>query len=300
MKPSIAYSGQAIHAIAPLRLSFAGGGTDFPHYFEQHGGAVLAASIDMCAHAMDIRSDAPARSGLGGSSALVTSVVAALAELSGRHLSRHQLAELSYGIERIDLGIPGGMQDQYAAAFGGLNVIEFSSGGVQVIPVHVEPGVLAALRDRLLLCYTGRVRSDLGLIDEQIRMYHEGREETILGMKGLHEAVYLMRDALLAGDLAQFGRLLHEAYESKKLMNPHIVRGAPIDQIYERARAFGATGGKLCGAGGGGYLVLYCEPRHQPGVVAELERLGAQFSRFHFRQAGLEVKRERPSAPPAG
>ena len=229
----------------------------------------------------------------------MTCVVGALTELTGRELSRYELAELSYEIERVDLGIVGGMQDQYAAAFGGLNVIEFSSAGVRVTPVDVEPDVLSALRDRLLLCYTGRVRTDLGLIDEQIRMYRDGREETLLGMKGLHEAVYVMRDALVRGNLAEFGELLHDAYESKKLMNPHVVRGAPIDQIYSRARAFGATGGKLCGAGGGGYLALYCEPEHQRDVVDELERLGAQFTRFDFRRSGMTVRREPAEVPPA-
>jgi len=82
------------------------------------------------------------------------------------------------------------------------------------------------------------------------------------------------------------------------MMNPHVVRGAPIDQIYDRARALGATGGKLCGAGGGGYLVLYCEPEHQHDVVAELEDLGGQFSRFEFQRSGLQVRRERPPASP--
>jgi D-glycero-alpha-D-manno-heptose-7-phosphate kinase len=335
---------ETIHAEAPLRISFAGGGTDFPHYFEQHGGAVLSATIDLVARAtlvarddeqvllrdprlghevayhreedpqfdgvldlakagvarvgvhrgveIEIGSDAPAGSGLGGSSAIVTAVVGALAELEGQALTPHELARISFEIERVDLGIAGGMQDQYAAAFGGFNVIEFSSRGVEVTPVRIPSDALTALRERLLLCYTGRVRKDLRLIDEQIRMYREGREDTLLGMKGLHEAVYAMRDALQSGDVDRFGGLMHEAYEAKKLMNPLVVRGAPIDVLYARARELGAVGGKLCGAGGGGYLAIFCEPHRQPEVRRGIEELGGQFTEFSFSSNGLRVRRE--------
>ena len=332
-----------IRAQAPLRLSFAGGGTDFPHYFEQHGGAVLSATIDRFARAeltpredervvlrsedlghrvefhreedpvfdgvldlakagvarmglhcgadIDVASDAPPGSGLGGSSALVAAVVAALADLGEHDLTSHELAELSYRIERQDLGIAGGMQDQYATSFGGFNAIEFSTAGVQVEALSLDPGVLAGLQERLLLCYTGRVRRNLRLIDEQIRMYREGREETLLGMKGLHEAVFAMREALEAGDLDRFGRLLHDAYESKKQMNPLVVEGAPVDVLYERAREAGATGGKLCGAGGGGYLAIFCEPDRQPAVRRAVEELGGQFTDFAFHPNGVTVHR---------
>jgi D-glycero-alpha-D-manno-heptose-7-phosphate kinase len=240
---------------------------------------------------LEIRSDAPAGSGLGGSSALVTAVLGALAELAGTPLGPPRLAGLAYRIERVDLAIPGGMQDHYAAAFGGFNVIEFGAEGVDVTPVRIAPGTLDALQAHLLLCYTGRVRRDLHLIDEQVRMYHEGREDTLLGMKGLHEAVYAMRDSLEAGELERFGELLHEAYQSKKLMNPLVVQGAPVDVLYERARELGATGGKLCGAGGGGYLVIFCPPDRAPVVREALEALGGRFTDFAFHPEGLRVTR---------
>jgi D-glycero-alpha-D-manno-heptose-7-phosphate kinase len=334
---------ETIRAQAPLRLSFAGGGTDFPHYFQYHGGAVLSATIDRFARAelvprddervvlrstdlghrveyhreddpefdgvldlakaavarigvhrgveLETGSDAPPGSGLGGSSALVTAVVGALAALGERSFTPHELAGLCYEIERVDLGIAGGMQDQYAAAFGGMNVIEFSASGVEVTPVRIGADALAALEERLLLCYTGRVRRDLHLIDEQIRMYREGREDTLLGMKGLYEAVYVMRDALEAGEIDRFGELLHEAYLSKKLMNPLVVEGAPIDVLYERARSLGAAGGKLCGAGGGGYLAIFCEPDRQAAVRHGLEELGGQFTDFALHHEGLRISR---------
>ncbi len=331
-----------VRATAPLRISFVGGGTDFPHYFERHGGAVLSATIDHCARAtiqprgdrevrirsldlghlvrydldagpvydgimdlpkaaierlglyrgveIDVTSDAPPGSGLGGSSALVTAVVAGLAALARRSMAADELARLSYEIERNDLGIAGGWQDQYAAAFGGFNLIEFSARGTTVTPVRIDAEGSEALRRNLLLCYTGGVRTRLGLIDAQIRLYREGREDTIQGMKQLHEMAYEMRDAIQAGRLEELGALLREAYESKKRMNPHIAEGTPIDELLELARATGAAGGKICGAGGGGYLLLYCEPGRQPAVRRALERRGAQIAPFAFRAGGAEAE----------
>src|SRR5205807_6522323 len=124
------------------------------------------------------------------------------------------------------------------------------------------------------------------------RLYREGGQDAILGMEGLHGAVYTMRDTLGSGDVDRFGRLRHEAYESKKLMNPLVVRGAPIDVLYARARELGAAGGKLCGAGGGGFLAIYCEPDRQAAVRGGLEDLGGQFTTFAFHPRGLRVWRE--------
>jgi D-glycero-alpha-D-manno-heptose-7-phosphate kinase len=331
-----------VRATAPLRISFVGGGTDFPHYFERNGGAVLSATIDHCAHVdvtprqdrqvtirsldlghlveyrleegpvydgvmdlpkaaiarigsragldVDIASDAPPGSGLGGSSALVTACVGALAALAELRLSAFEVARLAYAIERDDLQIAGGWQDQYAVALGGFNLLEFSSDGVAVTPLALEEGALAELRSHLLLCYTGRVRTDLGLIDAQIRMYREGREDTIVGMKQLHEMAYEMRDALEAGDLGSLGGLLRQAYESKKRMNPHIAEGTPIERLMNAAHESGAAGGKICGAGGGGYLLLACRPDRQPAVRAALEALGGQFAEFSFRSRGVEAR----------
>jgi D-glycero-alpha-D-manno-heptose-7-phosphate kinase len=328
-----------VRATAPLRISFVGGGTDFPHYYERDGGAVLSATIDHCAHVdvtpredrqvtirslefghlveyhlgedpvydgvmdlpkaaiarigsragldVDIASDAPPGSGLGGSSALVTACVGALAALAELPLSTFEVARLAYAIERDDLKIAGGWQDQYAAAFGGFNLLEFTPDGVTVTPVVLDE---SALRSHLLLCYTGRVRTDLGLIDTQIRMYREGREETIVGMKQLHEMAYEMRDVLEAGDLASLGGLLRQAYESKKRMNPHIAEGTPIERLMDAAHEAGAAGGKICGAGGGGYLLLACRPDRQPAVRAALEALGGQLAEFSFRRRGVEAR----------
>jgi D-glycero-alpha-D-manno-heptose-7-phosphate kinase len=331
-----------IRASAPLRISFVGGGTDFPHYFELHGGAVLSATIDHAAHVrivprsdrqvrirsldlghlveyhlgrgpvydgvmdlpkaaierlgvhtgvdVDIASDAPPGSGLGGSSALVTACVGALAMLLDRTMTPRQVAEVSYRIEREDLGIAGGWQDQYAAAFGGFNLFEFGADGVSVHPLDLSPASIAELRSHLMLCYTGNVRTDLGLIDAQIRMFHDGREETIVGMKQLQAMAFEMRHEIEVGHADRLGPMLREAFESKKLMNPQIAEGTTIERLLSVARSEGATGGKLCGAGGGGYLLLACVPERQTGVRVALERLGGQFAEFAFRTLGVEAR----------
>lgn len=334
-------SHQLVRAEAPLRISFVGGGTDLPHWYERHGGAVLSATIDHRARVrisprsdrevrirsldlghlveyhldegpsydgvmdlpkaaiarmnvdagldVDIASDAPPGSGLGGSSALVTAMVAGLAALEDRPMAAEVVARLAHAIERDDLGIAGGWQDQYASAFGGCNLLEFSAEGVRVSPLGLDEGALRRLRDHLLLCYTGSVRTDLGLIHTQVRLYHEGREETIQGMKQLQASAYDMKELLGSGRFQELGPMLADAYESKKRMNPHIAEGTAIEGLFEAARRAGATGGKICGAGGGGYVLIATPPERRRAVRRALEPMGAQFARFAFRPEGVRA-----------
>lgn len=332
-----------IEAVAPLRVSFVGGGTDFPHWYSEHGGAVLSTTIDHFVRVrltpradrqvtvrssdldrlveyhldegpvydgvldlakaaiarmgaptgVDVRiaSEAPPGSGLGGSSALVTAMVAALALLAGSEHSVEQLAHISHAIERGDLGISGGWQDQYAAAAGGLNLHEYSPQSVRLTPVRTDPRTLTRLQRNLMLCYTGFVRRNVGLIDRQIAMHVEGREDTLLGLKQLQEMAYAMRDALEIGDIDGLGAMLHDAFEAKKLMNPHIAEHTPIEAMLRVARDCGASGGKICGAGGGGYLLIYARGGAQARVREALERLGAQFAPFSFLGHGVRAYR---------
>jgi D-glycero-alpha-D-manno-heptose-7-phosphate kinase len=345
-----------IHAVAPLRISFVGGGTDFPHWYEEHGGAVLSATVDHFVRVtvtprrdrqvrvrsldlghlveyglderppydgvmdlpkaaidrfgvttgidIDIESEAPPGSGLGGSSALVTATVAALAMLAARSYTAEEVARLSYAIERKDLGISGGWQDQFAASHGGCNLIEFRSGGVRVTPVTADAARFEDLRRHLLLCYTGAVRRDVGLIDRQIELFRLGREETVLGMKQLAEMAYAMRDAIESGDLGRLGAMLAEAFEAKKRMNPHVAEDTPIEPMLLAARDAGALGGKICGAGGGGYLLIACPPDARANVRTTLEGLGGQFAAFDFEHQGVRAFRAdavwTPSAEPQG
>jgi D-glycero-alpha-D-manno-heptose-7-phosphate kinase len=333
---------EPIEAVAPLRISFVGGGTDFPHWYEEHGGAVVSATIDhvvrvsvaprsdrvvevrsldldqMVAYHLDegpvydggldlvkaaiadagldigvsveIRSEAPPGSGLGGSSALVTAIVAGLAMLGERILDADTLARVCYRIERDDLGISGGWQDQYAAAIGGCNLLEFSRGGVAAAPV-ADSERMAELGRGLLLCYTGHVRRDVGLIDKQIALHREGREETVLGMKRLQAMAYAVREAIEQVDLAGLGALLHEAFVAKKQMNPHIAENTPIERMLSAARDAGAYGGKVCGAGGGGYLLIAAPPGSHDAIRNALVTLGGQFAPCAFTPHGVRAHR---------
>jgi D-glycero-alpha-D-manno-heptose-7-phosphate kinase len=198
---------------------------------------------------------------------------------------------MSYAIERDDLGISGGWQDQYATAFGGFNLIEFDTAGVRVTPVDVGADALEELRKHLLLCYTGKVRRNVGLIDRQIQMFEAGREDTLLGMKQLREMAYAMRDAIEVGDMERLGVMLREAFEAKKRMNPHIAEETPIEAMLDAASAAGATGGKICGAGGGGYLLIASPPEARASVRAALEAMGGQFAPFEVDSEGVRARR---------
>lgn len=334
-----------LRAKTPLRVSFAGGGTDFPHWFDEKPGAVLCAtianytrvtlypradrqvrirSVDLgymshyeidegpvfdgimdlvkatisrlgCTRGMDldISSEAPPGSGLGGSSALVSSVIGAVAHFQNIRLDHYEVADLNYQIERKDLGIPGGMQDQYGTTFGGFNLIEFSPDGVLVNPLRLSDATLADLEAHLLMCYVGGVRASTGLIDRQIKYAQEKRIDTLSGMNRIYSLVYEMKSALLKGNLTDFALLLHEGFVNKKRMNPDVTAGTMADELYELARQKGAIGGKLLGAGGGGYLLLYCETHRQHDVREALEAAGGVVKKCAFENAGLQVWRTR-------
>jgi D-glycero-alpha-D-manno-heptose-7-phosphate kinase len=240
---------------------------------------------------LDVRLEAPRGSGLGGSSALTAAVLGAVASLNSRPYSLYELAELNYSIERTDLKIAGGKQDQYATTFGGFNLLEFRADRVLVTPLRVDRSVLNDLEAHLLLCYTGKVRPDLGLVSRQIQYFEDGRSETVQGMHRLYEMAFEMKEALLTGALDRFGEMLHEAYMNKKRMNPNVADDTPVDLLYETGRRHGAIGGKLLGAGGGGFLLLYCETGRQLAVRRALEELGGQFADFSFDGLGLQVWR---------
>jgi galactokinase/mevalonate kinase-like predicted kinase/histidinol phosphatase-like enzyme len=247
---------------------------------------------------VDIESEAPPGSGLGGSSALVTAVVAALAMLQERAMTRTELRADVLRDRTRRPRISGGWQDQYAAAFGGCNLIEFRSTGVRVTPVASEPARLEDLRRNLCSAIRGKVRRNVGLIDTQIDLFRSGREETLLGMKQLVEMAYAMRGVIEAGDLERLGQMLHDAFEAKKRMNPHIADHTPIEAMLDAARDAGASGGKICGAGGGGYLLIACTPDVRAAVRSALESMGGQFAPFDFDRDGVRAMRGDGSGPP--
>ncbi len=241
---------------------------------------------------LDLRSDAPRGSGLGGSSAMTAAILGALIEYLGVVLDSYEIAELNYTVERLDLGIAGGKQDQYATTFGGFNLIEFSKDHVEVTPLRLPPHVLNDLEHHLILCYTGKIRPTLGLVESRVHAYQRGDRKVLEGMRRLHRMVYEAKEFLLKGRLHDFGELLDEGMINKKKMNPHV--STPfIDELYATAKRSGAIGGKLLGAGGGGYLLLMVSDRCRFQVIESLQNSGGVITDFSFQDRGFNAWRSR-------
>ena len=332
-----------IRSKAPLRISFAGGGTDVPPYSDERGGAVLSSTIDRYAYCticpradreMRIRSldfaqdeswtangsmlrydgnldlikavlnhfevaegfdmflhcDAPPGSGLGGSSTVMVSLIGAVSEWLNKPLSQYEIARLAYVLEREELGFAGGKQDQYSAVFGGFNFMEFRGSETIVTPLRIRTEVLNELHYHMLLCYTGKTRESANIIQDQQRGYRSGQNrEALDSAKSL---VFETKDALMKGEILRIGQLLHESWEQKKRFTSHITNSR-IDKIYETARANGAIGGKISGAGGGGFMFFICEYDRKYRVAEELQKLGAEAVNFNFDKHGLQTWRYR-------
>ncbi len=235
-----------------------------------------------------IHSDAPPGSGLGSSSTMVVALIGLIKHWQRLPLTNYEIAELAYRIERKDLGIRGGMQDQYAAVFGGFNFMEFGPSAVIVNPLRVDTETINELEYNLLLCYTGRTRLSANIITTQVDAYVRREAEVLSAMDELKKITIEMKNALLQGRLTDFGLLLHQAWINKKKMARQITNST-IDTLYDTARKHGALGGKILGAGGGGYLLLYCEFDKKHSVAEELEKLGGQVVEFTFEHRGLQT-----------
>jgi D-glycero-alpha-D-manno-heptose-7-phosphate kinase len=231
-------------------------------------------------------SDAPPGSGLGSSSTLVVALIGVLREWLKRPLSGYDIAELAYHIERVDMGLAGGRQDQYAATFGGFNFIEFSRDATVVNPLRIRREVLQELEYRMLLCYMGQTRQSAHIIERQTESYRRGRGRTVEALHRLKAETLEMKKALLLGEVDAIGELLHEAWENKKSLDEGISTGQ-IDRLYELARKEGAIGGKMPGAGGGGYFFFLTRFDRKHRVAAVLEKHGGQVVPFQFESRGL-------------
>lgn len=235
-----------------------------------------------------LHSEVPPGSGLGTSSTFTVSVVGAMNTFLRLDMDRYAVSQLSYDIERTDANILGGKQDQYAATFGGFNFIEFYPEKTVVNQLRIPLSILNELECHLLMCYTGRTRYSSHLIDKQVKLYEENRMETVEGLRQLCELTVVMKDALMHGDLRKFGKILHESGEIKKRINPETV-DKHIEDLYETARQNGAVGGKILGAGGGGFLLLFVPVDQKSKVVKALEALGGQCMPFTFEHDGLQT-----------
>lgn len=328
---------RVIRAKAPLRVSFAGGGTDVPPFPEQEGGLVLSATINryvygalapradsqiglesvdfgvsLSYHADDalefdgrldlakaairklgrggynifLHSNAPPGSGLGSSSAVMVALIGLLKEFHGKPLTDYDVAHLAFELERKDLGIQGGFQDQYAATFGGFNLIEFESDRVIVNPLRISPDVVHELEHNMLLCFTGKTRSSDHIIEHQTNRWTNGDEQALAGLRASKHLAVAMKNALLQRRLNDFGDLLGVSWQEKKRLSPKITNDF-IDTAYEEAMRHGALGGKVTGAGGGGYMLFYSPFQRKHHVANALIALGGEVTEFEFTPNGL-------------
>ena len=231
--------------------------------------------------------DAPAGSGLGSSSTLVVAIVKAFQEWQNLPLGEYDLAKIAWSIEREDLHMSGGKQDQYAAAFGGFNFMEFKNEKVLVNPLRIRKSYQNELEFNVLLYYTGTSRLSAKIIESQVENANKKDAVAIEAMHKLKQQAYDMKEALLMGKLNTIGELLNFGWENKK-KTASVISNPVIDNIYDTAINAGASGGKISGAGGGGFFMFYCPNNSRYHVIEELKKLGGEFRRFRFADLGAE------------
>lgn len=325
---------------APLRISFAGGGTDVNPFASLYGGFVLNATINKYAYTSIVRNDskkvsvtsydferttefcnstlktgnqddcfvrsvykhlastptgldiithndAPPGSGLGSSSAMMVSIISAFKEMENLTMSPYDIARLAHDIERKELKQLGGMQDQYAACFGGFNFMEFDGESVLVNRLKMDPWVVRELEYNMILVYTQKSRLSSNIIEDQISNVKDKKSSNIEAMHQIKQHAHDMKRLLLKGKTNEFGELLDEAWQQKKRMADSITNEY-LDEMYTEARKAGAIGGKVSGAGGGGFMMFYCENNRKRQVVETLEKMGARVESFKFELDGVE------------
>lgn len=330
---------------APLRLGFAGGGTDVSPYSDKYGGCVLNATINMYAHctlevhdnnqiefvAKDINehviyssqeylefdgtldlfkgvynrlirnfvkkklsfkmttySDAIRGSGLGGSSTMVIAIIKAFVEWLHLPLGEYDIAHLAYEIERIDVGLSGGKQDQYAATFGGFNFMEFyANDKVIVNPLRIKHWIINELEASLIIYFTGLSRESKNIIDEQSRNAESKESNALKAMHKIKDDAVKMKEALFFGDIKRFAQVLDISWQDKK-KTAHSITNSTIEHAYNVAKRLGAYGGKVSGAGGGGFMIFIVNPTKKLEVMRELQALGGKAHSVQFTNEGTQ------------
>ena len=247
---------------------------------------------------MEVAADFPVGSGLGGSASVAAAVIGCFNEFRSDPWDRHQISEMAFQAERLILNIPGGWQDQYATVFGGFNYMEFSAEHNVILPLRLEQKTVAELEEALVLCYTGRSH-DSGTIhrDQRARLVApESKPAESGGRK--KELTLEMKRKLLRGDVYGYGELLHAAWLLKREDSP-LITDSELDRIYSLAMANGALGGKILGAGGGGYFLFFVPPFQQYRVFDALSEEGYPCERIMFDESGLKSWRTRIADLPA-
>jgi D-glycero-alpha-D-manno-heptose-7-phosphate kinase len=232
-------------------------------------------------------SDAPPGSGLGSSSTMVVAIIGAFVEWLKLPLGEYDIAHLAFEIERKDLAMAGGKQDQYAATFGGFNFMEFFAGDKVIVnPLRVRSSVRNELSHNILLYYTQTSRISSEIIEAQSANVTAKKESSIEAMHQLKHTAVEMKEAVLTGNIGQIGPILHRSWQHKKAMAAGISNNS-IDQMYIAAIEAGATGGKISGAGGGGYIFFYCPANTRYAVSKALAQFGGNVQEYHFTENGL-------------
>lgn len=333
-----------IRSKAPLRIGFAGGGSDVSPFSDLFGGAILNATLNKYAYATIIprddqkiilnsvdknirlvldsteyieptgeldlikgiynrivkdytleplsfelitHVDAPPGSGLGSSSTLVTAIVGAFQEWLNLALGEYDLAHLAYVIEREDMGMSGGKQDQYAATFGGVNFMEFFNGGKVIVnPLRIKTEVLAELAYNLILYNTDTSRLSSQIIEAQRQNVINKKSDSVDAMHKIKEQAIMMKEMLLKGELERMGEILNFGWQYKQQMAEGIVNQS-LQKIYQTAMNAGASGGKISGAGGGGFMFFYCPQNTRHDVIKALEPFKGKVEPFEFTKNGL-------------
>ena len=231
--------------------------------------------------------DAPAGSGLGTSSTLMVAILGAFVEMLKLPLGDYDIAHLAYEIERNELGLAGGRQDQYAATFGGVNYMEFMKDDKVIVnPLRIRPQYMHELENNLVLYFTSTSRESASIIKEQVKNVNNKNSKSIEAMHQLKEQAHMMKEALLMGKLHEFGEILDFGFQQKRLMADNISNSS-IEEIYDAAKAAGATGGKISGAGGGGFMIFYCPGNTNYAVKKALLSFGGEVKKYSFIKYGL-------------
>lgn len=235
-----------------------------------------------------VASEVPPGTGLGSSSAAAVALVRALSTLIEQPMTKQQVAEMASHIEIDKMGMPIGKQDQYASAYGGLNKFIFNSQGVTTEPLKIAPAVYRALEGRLMLFFTGSSRESTSILKHQRRSTEEEDRSVLQALHHIKQVAVDMQDCLERGDLDEFARLLEYSWQEKRRLAPGLSTDF-VDECYQLAREHGATGGKITGAGGGGFLMLYCREHAQDAVTQALEARGLKRMNFQFDLQGATV-----------
>jgi D-glycero-alpha-D-manno-heptose-7-phosphate kinase len=327
----------------PLRISFAGGGTDLPFFFEKYGGVVISSTIDKYCYAtavkradlkiiinseleeilldskkleygkkfeydskLDIvkaviniikpnfgfelylRNDIPPGRGLGSSASLSVLVTKLLNQLQGVYCNDNKIAEIAYRAEHEELGIEGGWQDQYAAVTGGFNFMEFGKDKINIYPLRVKNEVINELNNNLLLCYVGKSHFSGDIHKNQRKSFLDNEKEVANRLNELKDTALEISNSLLNNEIYRIGELLHKSWENKKNIDKSI-SNTKIDELYNVGIKNGAYGGKLLGAGGGGYILFFCPIQKRKQLVNSLEKIGGEIMNFNFESNGVQT-----------